>query len=189
MRSSILLALALLPAALALPHKEEAKSNGKGKNKDKHHGHFEVQTKPFSNTTLYIPAIAVGENQFAQPECWGIQPNYTVGTDPSLAGTLDVSLGNVSTASYVYFPDDFSAPLHGPGSNQFVIWLTGAATIYFPNATGTIDCVAGTNLAVVDNSTVSTGHYTNWTAGTSVLLVTFNNHVIPPHTVVDRSYC
>jgi hypothetical protein len=74
MRSSIriLFALALLPAAFALPHKDESKGKAEGKNAKQ--GHHEVATtKPFSNTTLYIPAIAVGENQLAQPECWGIQ--------------------------------------------------------------------------------------------------------------------
>lgn len=68
MRSSILFALALLPATFALP-----RDNCRNQDKEGH-GHHEVAiTKPFSNTTLYIPAIAVGDSQFAQPECWGIQ--------------------------------------------------------------------------------------------------------------------
>ncbi|KAI5476824.1 hypothetical protein MNV49_007120 [Pseudohyphozyma bogoriensis] len=144
----------------------------------------------FDNSTLFLKAIDVDfATGFAKPACWAIQPNLTVGTDVSLLGTLDTSLGNVQVASYVYFPDDFSAPLHGPGGNQYVIFLTGYAEIYFPNNTGTIPCPAGTNLVVVDNSTVSTGHYTNWTAGTSVVLVQFEDGIEPAHTSVSTSLC
>ncbi|KAL8293414.1 hypothetical protein RQP46_000115 [Phenoliferia psychrophenolica] len=125
---------------------------------------FDLKHVP-SNSTLYLRTIGVQNGTgFAFPDCWAIQPNFTVGTDPSLKGTLDVSLGAVQTSSYVYFPEDFNAPLHGPGGNQYVIFLSGSATIHFPNVTGTIPCTAGTNLVVVDNSTVSNGHLTDWKA-------------------------
>lgn len=48
------------------------------------------------------------------------QPDFTVGTDPAVLGTLGVSLGNTNTAGYIYFPEDYEAPLHGPGANQWV---------------------------------------------------------------------
>lgn len=48
------------------------------------------------------------------------QPNFTTGTDLSNLGTLGVSLGKVWTAGYIYFSDDYAAPLHGPGANQYI---------------------------------------------------------------------
>ncbi|ORY41757.1 hypothetical protein BCR35DRAFT_336437 [Leucosporidium creatinivorum] len=155
------------------------------------HSHPKPHT--FSNTTLYLPSIAVAPSTgFATPECWALTPNYTIGTDPSLLGTLDLPLGETQTASFVHFPEDFKAPLHGPGGINIaeqVIFLSGAAIISFPNATGTITCSIGTNLIVVDISTVSNGHYTDWKAGTSVVLVQFKDGVVPGHEVVDRSFC
>ncbi|KAM0751886.1 hypothetical protein T439DRAFT_221524 [Meredithblackwellia eburnea MCA 4105] len=175
----------VVPFSLALPSPREWASRNGGQVVP-HQGGL----PPHSNTTLYLRTIGVDESTgFAKPDCWAIQPNYTVGTDASLLGTLDVSLGPVQTSSYVYFPEDFAAPLHGPGGNQYVIFLSGYATIYFPNATGTIPCPAGTNLVVVDNSTVSTGHYTNWTAGTSVVLVQFQGGNPPAHESVSTSLC
>ncbi|ORY88872.1 hypothetical protein BCR35DRAFT_350778 [Leucosporidium creatinivorum] len=140
------------------------------------------------STRLYLPAIGVKDGK-SVPECWAIQPNFTIGTDPSILGTLGVSLGNVSTAGYIYFPDDNAAPLHGPGANQYVIFLTGRGVISFPDTKETIDCGPGTNLVVVDNSTVSQGHLTNWTAGSSVITVRFKDTIPPPHEVVARSFC
>lgn len=54
------------------------------------------------------------------------------------------------------------------GARQ-VLFLTGSATIHFPHNKGKIPCKAGTNLVVVDNSTVSDGHFTDWKAVSTTL--------------------
>ncbi|KAF8327579.1 uncharacterized protein EI90DRAFT_3156126 [Cantharellus anzutake] len=147
-----------------------------------------AHTESLSNSTLYLWAINAKDG-YSYPECWAMQPNFTIPHLAGLEGTLGLSLGNGSAVGYNRWTKALNSSLHGPPANQYVMILTGSVLVHFPNVTDIVRLVAGQIIIAIDISSVSSGHYSDWAAGASAISVQFQNGLIPAHSVVNSSYC
>jgi len=146
------------------------------------------RTEGQSNATLYLWAINARDG-YSYPECWGMRPNFTVSNEEGLQGALALNLGRGSAVMYNRWTKALNASLHGPIANQYVLVLTGSALVHFPNVPDKVKIVAGQIVIAIDNSSISSGHYTEWAAGSSAVLIQFQNGLTPPHSVVELSHC
>ena len=157
------------------------------------------QTITNTTTTPALNLTAISTyNDASVIECWQMQPNFTLTTQPGVSGSLSLFLGNTVNASYLAIPPRFDGGLHNAPVGQYVIYLSGMAHITLPNTTVSPKTEAwihggkyGLVIAADVKGMSKYGHETSYptNANTVTLTIPFAGGKIPDHTVLYEGPC
>ncbi|EJD41218.1 hypothetical protein AURDEDRAFT_69101 [Auricularia subglabra TFB-10046 SS5] len=140
--------------------------------------------------TLNVTAITSrsGESVF---ECWALQPPLA---EPFGGGAFNMSLGEVTKASYTILPPHWDDGPHNAPAIQWVVFLSGLAHITIPHKNETVYIIGGTNglIFAADVADVSaSGHVTAYPSEETsrVLQIPTLDGRIPAHDVLHEGPC
>lgn len=79
-------------------------------------------TQEAASLHLNVTAISA-HNGSSILECWQMNQTLDTSTEPGIAGTAQVSLGNASSLAYSIIPPNFDGGVHNAPTNQCVALL------------------------------------------------------------------
>ncbi|KAI9779115.1 MAG: hypothetical protein M1816_003738 [Peltula sp. TS41687] len=156
---------------------------------------FSESTVAAESTYLNLTAISAA-NGASTLECWQLTTPFIVPTEPGIAGSAALPLGNVTSAIYAVLPPHFDGGLHVAPRVQYVAAISGVghATLpdsdqeaYFRSGYGSSGLIIAADTAAVSEK----GHITRYPSDkeTNLLAIPSAGGKVPDHIVLHDGPC